>query len=109
MKFIEKNIEETRTGAAANYHEITSINVDYTSQTTTAMVAAYSSKSKKDEGREPLSISGFTLQGVPNWDELPCEWALKKLIEPQPEDFVPENYYGYVNPYTYANGKIKTA
>lgn len=32
---------------------------------------------------------------------------LKKLIEPQPEGFVPETYYGYVNPYTYAGGKIK--
>ncbi|WP_449236049.1 hypothetical protein [Aggregatibacter kilianii] len=107
MKFIEKNIEEPRTGAVASHHVITSFSLDYGANTTTVTVAAYVSKAKKDEGKEALSVSTFTLQAVPDWSEMPYEWALKKLIEPQPEGFVPETYYGYVNPYTYAGGKIK--
>ena len=109
MKFIEKNIEDSRTGATANHHVITSFSVDYGAQTTTVTVGTYVSKVKKDEGKETLSVSTFTLPGIPDWSEIPYEWALKKLVEPQPEGFVPENYYGYVNPYTFAAGKIKAA
>lgn len=107
MKFIEKQIEDPRTGAQASHHVITSVSLDYGAGTTSVTVAAYASKARKDEGKEALSVSTFTLQAAPDWSEIPYEWALKKLIEPQPEGFVPETYYGYVNPYTYAGGKIK--
>lgn len=39
--------------------------------------------------------------------QIPYEWALSELVKAQPEDFVPETYSGYVNPYMFAGGKVK--
>ena len=72
-------------------------------------ISSYVSKDKKDEGKESLSINTFTIPGVPGWDVIPYEWALSELVKAQPEDFVPEAYMGYVNPYMFAGGKVKDA
>ena len=50
----------------------------------------------------------FTIQAVPGWGKIPYEWALGELVKAQPEDFSPETYIGYVNPYMFAGGKSRT-
>ena len=107
MKFIEKNIEDVRTGAVAKQHAVAGLNVDYLNNSTSITIASYVSKEKKEEGKEPLYVNTFTFQSVPDWSQVPYEWALNELIKAQPEDFVPETYYGYVNPYLFASGKVK--
>lgn len=107
MKYIEKQIEDNRTGASANHHVVTGLNVDYVNNSTIITISSYVSKDKKETGKEALSINTFTIQSVPSWEQIPYEWALSELVKRQPEDFVPETYYGYVNPYLLDGGKIK--
>lgn len=107
MKFIEKQLEDTRTGTPVSHHVVSGMNVDYINHSTSITIASYVSAEKKEEGKDSLSVNTFTIQSVPSWDQLPYEWALKELIKVQPEDFVPESYSGYVNPYMFAGGKIK--
>ncbi|MDG6766755.1 hypothetical protein [Glaesserella parasuis] len=83
------------------------LNVDYINSSTIVTISSYVSKDKKETGKDALSINTFTIQAVPNWDQVPYEWALSELVKRQPEDFVPEIYYGYVNPYLLDGGKIK--
>ena len=109
MKYIDKKIEEPRTGASASYHVVSGLQTEYTSGNTFVTISSYVSKDKKDEGKESLSINTFTIPGVPGWDVIPYEWALSELVKAQPEDFVPEAYMGYVNPYLFAGGKVKDA
>lgn len=109
MKFIEKQIEDNRTGAEVSYHVVTGLNVDYLNATTSVTMSSYVSKAKKDAGKESLSINTFTIPAVPDWSQVPYEWALKELVKAQPEDFVAEEYHGYVNPYMFAGGKIKSS
>lgn len=107
MKVIEKQTECQRTGAISNHHVVTGLQVDYVNNSTFVTIGSYVSKAKKDEGKESLSVNTFTIQAVPAWDQIPYEWALAELIKAQPDDFVPETYAGYVNPYMFAGGKIK--
>lgn len=107
MKYITKQIEDIRTGAMSEYHAVTGLQVDYVNNSTFVTIASYVSKAKKDEGKESLSVNTFTIQAVPGWDKIPYEWVLGELVKAQPEDFSPETYIGYVNPYMFAGGKIK--
>lgn len=107
MKFIEKKMEDSRTGAVSNYHIVSGIQIDYINSSTFLTVASFVSKSKKDEGKDSLSINTFTIPGVPDYNTIPYEWALNKLIEQPPENFVPEDYVGYINPYIFAGGEVK--
>ncbi|MFZ7135487.1 hypothetical protein ACLSZP_02595 [Avibacterium avium] len=107
MKFIEKKIEDNRTGAEVSCHCVVNFNIDYINGVTNITLASYVSKSKKDANKDSLSMNTFTLQSIPDFSENPYEWALKELIKAQPEDYAPEEYEGYVNPYLFANGKIK--
>ena len=90
MKYIDKKIEEPRTGASASYHVVSGLQTEYTSGNTFVTISSYVSKDKKDEGKESLSINTFTIPGVPGWDVIPYEWALSELVKAQPEDVVPE-------------------
>ncbi|MDH2923803.1 hypothetical protein EV693_105111 [Nicoletella semolina] len=107
MKYIEKNIEDAQTGAKVTCHAISGLNVDYLNHSTHISVASYVSAQKKSEGKLSLSINTFTIPAVPDWSQVPYEWALNELIKPQPEDFEPENYAGYINPYLFSGGKLK--
>ena len=107
MKYITKQIEDGRTGATSEHHVVTGLQVDYVNNSTFVSISSYVSKVKKDEGKESLSVNTFTIQAVPGWDKIPYEWALSELVKAQPEDFVPETYSGYVNPYMFAGGKVK--
>ena len=108
MKFIEKQIEDNQTGAIANYHEITAVNCDYLNGSVTATIASYVSKKARENGKNSLSLNSFTFsQAMPARDESAHDWVLGQLIQPQPEDFVPEDYYGYINPHMFAGGKVK--
>lgn len=109
MKYIEKIIEEPRTGASASYHAVSGLQTDYVNGNTFVTMASYVSKAKKDEGKDALSINTFTLPAVPDWDVVPYEWALAELVKAQPTDFVPEDYVGYINPYIFAGGEVKDA
>lgn len=81
--------------------------LDYVNNSTFVTISSYVSKAKKDERKERLSINTFTIPGVPGCNEIPYEWALSELVKAQPEGFVPETYIGYVNPYMFADGKVK--
>ncbi|UAX42496.1 hypothetical protein [Pasteurella canis] len=107
MKFIEKTIEDARTGAQANYHEITSLNTDYLNKKTYVSVASYVSREKKLERKDAISTNVFTIIAVPELNQVPYDWTLTELIKAAPPDFVPESYVGYVNPFLFAGGKIK--
>ncbi|MCW9731891.1 hypothetical protein L5B97_09810 [Avibacterium sp. 20-15] len=107
MKYIEKQLEDNRTGASVNYHEVTGLQVDYLNHATYITIASYVSKAKKEAGKELLSVNTFTIPSVPAWDQIPYEWALSELVKAQPEEYVPEDYEGYVNPYLFASGKVK--
>ncbi len=107
MKYIEKQLEDSRTGASVNYHEVTGLQVDYLNNATYTTMVSYVSKVKKEAGKELLSVNTFTIPSVPAWDQIPYEWALSELVKAQPEDYVPEDYEGYVNPYLFAGGKVK--
>ena len=107
MKYITKQIEDVRTGAAAEHHVVTGLQVDYINNSTFVTIASYVSKVKKDAGKESLSVNTFTISSVPSWEQIPYEWALNELVKAKPEDFTPETYIGYVNPYMFAGGKVK--
>ena len=107
MKFIEKQIEDPRTGANANCHVVSGLQTDYVNGNTFVTITSYVSKDKKAAGKDSVSLNTFTLPSVPDWDVISYEWALNELVKAQPEDFVPESYSGYVNPYMFAGGKIK--
>lgn len=109
MKYISKQIEDTRTGSMSEHHTVTGLQVDYVNNSTFVTIASYVSKAKKDEGKDALSINTFTLPAVPDWDVVPYEWALAELVKAKPEDFVLENYVGYINPYIFAGGEVKDA
>jgi len=100
MKYIDKKIEDPRTGAVVAYHVVSNCQVDYTNKSTFLTITSYVSKAKKDEGKDSLSINTFTIPGAP-------EWALAELVKAQPTDFVPEDYVGYINPYIFAGGEVK--
>ena len=108
MKYIEKQIEDEQTGAIAGYHEITLLKCDYLNKIVETTMASYASKKAKDNGKNALSFNTFTFtNAMPDTGESAHDWSLNQLIQPKPEDFVPENYVGYVNPYIFAGGKIK--
>ncbi|MGF7452602.1 hypothetical protein [Pasteurella bettyae] len=107
MKYIEKTTEESRTGATQKYHIVSGLQVDYVNSKTFITMTSFVSKEAKDKGKEALSVNTFTINAAPDWSVIPYEFALNELIKPQPEDFEPEEYAGYVNPYMFAGGKIK--
>ncbi|TNH06614.1 hypothetical protein [Testudinibacter sp. TR-2022] len=108
MKYIEKSIEDEQTGATANYHEVTTLNIDYINGNATVVTASYVSAKTKAAGKNALSFSSFNLSPLPaDRNAVGYDWALTQLIQAQPEDFTPETYTGYVNPHTFAGGKIK--
>ncbi|TNG90985.1 hypothetical protein FHQ28_11660 [Pasteurellaceae bacterium USgator11] len=108
MKYIEKSIEDEQTGATASYHEVTALNVDFINNNATVVVACYVSAKAKAAGKNALSFSSFNLNPLPeDRNAVSYDWALTQLIQPQPEDFTPEEYPGYINPYSFAGGKIK--
>lgn len=108
MKYIEKQIEDAQTGAIANYHEVTAVNVDYVNNTVVATLASYVSKKTKDAGKSALSLNSFTLSPIlPARSESAHDWSLNELIQEPSADFDPEEYPGYVNPHMFAGGKIK--
>ena len=84
MKFIEKNIEDARTGSISEHHTVTGLQLDYVNNSTFVTISSYVSKAKKDEGKESLSINTFTIPGVPGLDSIPYEWALSELVKAQP-------------------------
>lgn len=107
MKYIAKQIEDNRTGSSAEYHVVTGLQIDYLNNSTFVTIASYVSKQKKNEGKDALSVNTFTISSAPSWEQIPYEWALAELVKAQPEGFVPETYAGYVNPYMFADGKVK--
>lgn len=107
MKYIEKKVEDPRTGAEIGLHIVSGLQVDYINNSTFVTISSFVSKDKKQEGKDSLSVNTFTIPGSPDWNSIPYEWALSELVKAQPADFVPEGYAGYINPYIFAGGKIK--
>ncbi|WP_314722519.1 hypothetical protein [Haemophilus pittmaniae] len=107
MKYIDKQIEDPRTGAITSYHAVSGLQTDYTYGNTHITIVSYVSADKKKKGKDSVSINTFTIQGVADWDAIPYEWALNQLVQPAPDGFVPDSDARYVNPYIFAGGKIK--
>lgn len=107
MKFIEKQVEDNYTGATCSCHVPTVINIDYANKTTAVVVASYVSSKMNAGGKSQLSSNTFTFREVPPYNATPYDWVLARLTEKQPEDFKPEEYSNFINPYLFAGGKIK--
>ncbi len=107
MKYIEKAIEDANTGANANYHEITTLNIDYTNNSVSVVLASYVSQKMKAAGKSALSFVPLSLSPLPSREVSVHDWALNQLIQAVPEGFVPQEYQGYINPHTFAGGKVK--
>lgn len=109
--YLEKNIEDQATGADVKYHEITAYSVDLTAKTSTATVTSYCSLKARQSGKQPIGLPIIiNLQGIPQGNDT-LNWLYQQITAAAPEDYVEpeEKYYGWVNPYTFAGGKIKTA
>ncbi|HHE3654194.1 TPA: hypothetical protein ACPDWD_001511 [Pasteurella multocida] len=105
MKYIEKTIEDSQTGANASYHELVSFTVDYNNSSVTTTTASYVSKKAKDGNKKALSYNSFYLNPVPARTENAHDWILNQLVQKQAEDY---HYDGEgVNPYMFADGVIK--
>ncbi|EPE72011.1 TPA: hypothetical protein ACPDS2_001067 [Pasteurella multocida] len=60
MKYIEKTIEDSKTGANASYHELVSFTIDYNNSSVTATTVSYVSKKKRNKGiKEHFLITLF--------------------------------------------------
>ncbi|VTR63035.1 Uncharacterised protein [Actinobacillus pleuropneumoniae] len=70
-------------------------------------IGSYVSKLKKTRGKNRYPLILLLFKAVPAWDQIPYQWALAELVKAQPDDFIPETYAGYVNPYMFAGGKVK--
>lgn len=115
QKYIEKNIEDPNTGADVKYHEITAVNIDYKNGYASVTVESYISKKAKDAGKFPvgypntLSFSG----NVPTMADNPVDFFYAQLTQPVPEDYQEptdeEKYHGWVDPYLFGGGDVKTA
>lgn len=115
IKYIEKAIEDQNTGADVKYHEITAVNIDYKNRYASVTVESYISKKTKEAGKSPvghptiLSFSG----NVPTMADNPVDFFYAKLTQPTPEGYQEpaeeEKYTGWVDPYLFSGGSIKTA
>ncbi|HDR1418802.1 TPA: hypothetical protein QB189_000584 [Pasteurella multocida] len=105
MKYIEKTIEDSQTGANASYHELVSFTVDYNNSSVTSTTASYVSKKAKDGNKKALSFNSFYLNSVPERGESSHDWVLNQLVQPQPEDYQHDGQS--VNPYMFAGGQVK--
>lgn len=115
IKFIEKAIEDPNTGAEVKYHEITAVNIDYKNHYASVTVESYISRKTKEAGKSPvghpttLSFSG----NVPTMADNPIDFFYAHLTQAPPEGYQEpaeeEKYTGWINPYLFAEGKLKEA
>lgn len=115
IKFIEKAIEDPNTGADVKYHEITAVNIDYKNHYASVTVESYISQKAKQAGKQPVghpTTLSFNGNG-PTMADNPIDYFYEFLVQPAPEGYVEpaeeEKYTGWVNPYLFTGGKIKTA
>lgn len=115
IKYIDKPIEDPNTGADVKYHEITAVNIDYKNRYASVTVESYISKKTKAAGKSPvghpttLSFSG----NVPTMEDNPIDFFYAQLTQPAPEGYQEpaeeEKYTGWIDPYLFSGGSIKTA
>ncbi|QLB44790.1 hypothetical protein [Mannheimia pernigra] len=107
-KFIEKVIEDQNTGADVKYHEITAYSVDFKYNFATVTIDSYISKKTKESGKAAVGAPTILhINNVPPTQECIIDWLCNQLIQAVPDDFQPQNYDGYVNPYMFSGGKVK--
>lgn len=113
INYIEKAIEDPRTGADVKYHEVTAYAVDLQNNTSTVTVTSYISKKMREMGKEPVGAPvTLSLNLAPPASENALTWFLGQLTQATPTDYVPlpenERYYGWFDPYTFSGGTVKS-
>lgn len=78
---ISHEIEDESTGAAANYHVIEYVSIDYKFKTVTATMNGYVSKKAYDAGRKPLCSHAITVNTLPEDGEVSRAWLYGKAVE----------------------------
>ncbi|HDR9153771.1 TPA: hypothetical protein QDB05_000190 [Burkholderia vietnamiensis] len=76
------------TGAAAEYHVVQQIALDYVSQKTNATVASFVSKDVFDAGKQPVYQQTIQIDGLPTENADPKASVEADLIEAAPADGV---------------------
>lgn len=85
IKGIDILVEDSGTGASANFHRVEFYSVDERSGQTTAHVSGYVSEVKQLAGRNPLMQRSITLYGVPARGVDSQDWIYTELVKPVPE------------------------
>lgn len=91
------------TGAAAVYHVVQQVTLDFESSKTVATVASFVSKDLRESGKFALYTQSIMFDGVPRDEESPSEFAEAQLIVAVPAD---GNVSAYPNRYAFAGASI---
>ncbi|MDR5825821.1 hypothetical protein [Caballeronia sp. LZ043] len=100
---IALNYTTPSTWAAAEYHVVQQLTLDFVTSNCTATVASFVSKEAKDAGKSPIYAQQIVLDGLPATDADPKAYVEGLLIEPQPTDAPTPPY---ANRYAFAGGAI---
>jgi hypothetical protein len=100
---IAVNYVTPNTGAAATYHVVQQIALDYVSSITNSTVASYLSKDAKDAGKFPMYTQQIPVDGLPAAEQDARTYAEGLLVEVMPEDTVAPPY---ANRHAFAGGTV---
>lgn len=105
MKFIEKSIEDEKTGAVVSFHEITSISIDYVNNYISVIIGSYISKESKESGKHVLSHSSIFVSDAFPESRKVCihDWILNELVKDKTKSLENE----MPNRYMLAGGIVK--
>ena len=78
---IKHEIEDESTGAAANYHVIEYVGIDYKFKSVSATLNGYVSEKAYEAGRNPLCSHSVTVNGLPDGAEVSRAWLYGKAVE----------------------------
>ena len=78
---INHEIEDENTGAAASYHVIEYVSIDYKSHTVSATLNGYVSKKAYEAGRNPLCSHTVSVNGLPEGEEVSRAWMYQEAVE----------------------------
>lgn len=78
---INHEIEDENTGAAASYHVIEYVSIDYKYGNAAATLNGYVSKKAHEAGRNPLCSHTVTVEALPDGEEVSRAWLYQKVVE----------------------------
>ncbi|CAN7615092.1 hypothetical protein LJR034_004711 [Caballeronia sp. LjRoot34] len=100
---IAVNYVTPNTGAAATYHVVQQITLDYVSSITNSTVSSYLSKDAKDAGKFPMYTQQIPVDGLPAAAQDARAYAEGRIVESTPDG---TTVVPYANRYAFAGGTI---